>query len=81
MSDVLEEWMKCQGQWMYLQPIFDSPDIAKCKFILFRTALRNEEVQDGRHHLATHHAAGQEYSERSQSVHQRRSVRASLRSQ
>ncbi|KAL4427402.1 hypothetical protein ABPG74_009674 [Tetrahymena malaccensis] len=29
MSDVLEEWAKCQGQWMYLQPIFDSPDIAK----------------------------------------------------
>ena len=29
MSDVLEEWGKCQGQWMYLQPIFDSPDIAK----------------------------------------------------
>lgn len=28
-SDVLEEWAKCQGQWMYLQPIFDSPDIAK----------------------------------------------------
>ncbi|CAD8156782.1 unnamed protein product [Paramecium pentaurelia] len=28
-SDVLEEWCKCQGQWMYLQPIFDSPDIAK----------------------------------------------------
>lgn len=21
--------MKCQGQWMYLQPIFDSADIAK----------------------------------------------------
>jgi dynein heavy chain len=29
MSDVMEEWMKCQGQWMYLQPIFDSADIAK----------------------------------------------------
>ena len=28
-SDVMEEWMKCQGQWMYLQPIFDSADIAK----------------------------------------------------
>lgn len=25
----MEEWMKCQGQWMYLQPIFDSADIAK----------------------------------------------------
>lgn len=29
MSDVLEQWAKCQGQWMYLQPIFDSADIAK----------------------------------------------------
>ncbi|KAL4440889.1 hypothetical protein ABPG74_009302 [Tetrahymena malaccensis] len=29
MSDVLEEWAKFQGQWMYLQPIFDSQDIAK----------------------------------------------------
>ena len=28
-SDVMEEWMKCQGNWMYLQPIFDSPDISK----------------------------------------------------
>ena len=28
-SDTLEEWIKCQGQWMYLQPIFDSPDIMK----------------------------------------------------
>jgi len=29
MSDILEEWGKCQGNWMYLQPIFDSPDISK----------------------------------------------------
>ena len=25
----MEEWMKCQGNWMYLQPIFDSGDISK----------------------------------------------------
>jgi dynein heavy chain len=29
MTDALEEWIKCQGQWAYLQPIFDSPDIMK----------------------------------------------------
>jgi dynein heavy chain len=28
-SDVLEEWMKLQRSWMYLQPIFDSDDIMK----------------------------------------------------
>lgn len=29
MSEIMEEWTKCQLNWMYLQPIFDSPDIAK----------------------------------------------------
>jgi dynein heavy chain, axonemal len=29
MSDVVDEWIKFQQQWMYLQPIFDSPDISK----------------------------------------------------
>jgi dynein heavy chain len=28
-SSVLEEWNKCQKSWIYLQPVFDSPDIAK----------------------------------------------------
>ena len=27
--DTIEQWINCQGQWMYLQPIFDSPDIMK----------------------------------------------------
>lgn len=29
MSDIVEEWTKLQLNWMYLQPIFDSPDIVK----------------------------------------------------
>ena len=28
-SNVIEEWRRFQGQWCYLQPIFDSPDIIK----------------------------------------------------
>ncbi len=28
-SNVLEEWNKCQKTWVYLQPVFDSGDIAK----------------------------------------------------
>ena len=29
MTNVIEEWQRFQGQWCYLQPIFDSPDINK----------------------------------------------------
>lgn len=28
-SNVLDEWKRFQFQWMYLQPIFDSPDIVR----------------------------------------------------
>ena len=28
-SETLEEWLKCQRAWMYLQPIFDADDIVK----------------------------------------------------
>lgn len=29
MSEILDAWCQYQKNWMYLQPIFDSPDISK----------------------------------------------------
>jgi dynein heavy chain len=28
-QDVCDEWNRCQGNWSYLWPVFDSPDIMK----------------------------------------------------
>lgn len=29
MQDLLEDWIRCQRSWIYLKPIFKSPDLKK----------------------------------------------------
>lgn len=75
MSDVLEEWAKCQGQWMYLQPIFDSADIAK------QLPAETKKIQNSRFNMEAYHEFRFNITKCSQGLHTRRPFRKTVRSQ